>query len=107
MKYYIEFKRKLFDLIIDDEGTTVKAFDLPQNIKSEHICNEARDKMLSRSFENQIGNACYREVVGNYTTFLRLNNLPSCVSVDASKFLATIKIDISNTKWMKKGGANV
>lgn len=99
---YIEFKTKLWDLIINDNGDTVKAFNTLKAVKPEHMSPAMKSKCIGRDLEKQIGNSAYREVIGNYTEFLRVDKLPHGVSVNGNGFLVSVRVDTSQTRWMKR-----
>jgi hypothetical protein len=96
MKYYLEYQRKLYDLIINDNNDTVKAFDLPKNIQPSYASKGCKEsKYFNSDLWKNILSRAHSNVVGKWEEFLRLDKLPDCVEVDSSGYLAIVRVDIS------------
>lgn len=91
----IQFKTKLYDVVIDEDGTTKKAFNWKKKL-SRSDCNlkATGHNLFNSELFPLLLNRYYISVKGEYRTWSYVDNLPANVSIDTKGFLAVISIEL-------------
>lgn len=93
----IEFKTKPYKVheCGDNRDEIWFAIDFKKKVgKSDTNLNPCDHKHFNVAHFDQILNREYRRIIGEYKNWAYLNELPEGVSVDASKFLAVVTIEL-------------
>lgn len=91
---YIEFKTKAFP-IIQSDGTKRLAIRVKKTLSRTDTNLQPHDHPYFNSdLFPVILNRYYRRVIGEYRDFVYLDSLPEGMTVDTSKFLAVVRIEL-------------
>lgn len=98
MKHTITFKAKPFKLFRHENDGFDLCIDFKKRVKKSDCSMKPCDHTYYNSdiFEGML-NRAYKQVIGEYTSFKRLDDMPPGVTVDTSKFLAVVTILLPET----------
>lgn len=98
MAHYITFKTKPFKLYRHEDDGFDMAIDFKKRVKKSDCSMKPIDHTYYNSdmFEG-ILNREYKRIIGEHKTWARLDQLPDGVTVDTTKFLAVVTIQLPDT----------
>ncbi len=102
--YKIQFKTKLKNYgVLGQDDSDYKAIEYKKKLtRKDCDLNATKHNWYNSDMFESMLNRAYKETIGQYTNHSDITKLPEFVSIDTSKFLAVVTIEIHNDKYQQK-----